>query len=66
MIFIFMFEVQDVYTLSNVKEAFQESYGNQAEINSMHKVTKIPGKVQDTRKYDIHKNIMQVQLISQA
>ena len=54
------------YTLSNVKEPFQKCYSNQAEINSMHKVTKIPGKVQNTRKYDIHKNIMQVQLISQA
>ena len=39
---------------------------NRAEINSMHTVTNIPGKVQNTRKFDIHKNNMQVQLISQA
>ena len=45
---------------------YQKCYGNRAEINSMHKVTKIPGKVQNTGKYDINKNIMQVQLISQA
>ena len=34
------------------KRTFSKFYGNRAEINSMHKVTKIPGKVQNTRKYD--------------
>ena len=48
-----MFEFQDDLHIIKRKRTFQKCYSNRAEINSMHKVTKTPGKVQNTRKYDI-------------